>query len=55
MMSKYNELVDHLVSTMPSNSFTMTYKERPPFVPKKVTTKNVNPLMNCMKNIAVNQ
>ena len=39
MMSKYNELVDHLVSTMPSNSFTMTYKERPPFVPKKVTTK----------------
>ena len=37
MMSKYNELVDHLVSTMPSNSFTMTYKERPPFVPKKVT------------------
>ena len=39
MMSKYNELVDHLVSPMPSNSFTMTYKERPPFVPKKVTTK----------------
>ena len=39
MTSKYNELVDHLVSTMPSNSFTMTYKERPPFVPKKVTTK----------------
>ena len=24
MMSKYNELVDHLVSTMPSNSTTMT-------------------------------
>ena len=24
---------------MPSNSFTMTYKERPPFVPKEVTTK----------------
>ena len=39
MTSKYNELVDHLVSTMPSNSFTMTYKERPPFVPKTITTK----------------
>ena len=39
MMTKYNELVDHLVSTMPSNSFTMTYKERPPFVPKTITTK----------------
>ena len=38
-MTEYNKLVDHLVSTMPSNSFTMTYKERPPFVPKKVTTK----------------
>ena len=38
-MTKYNELVDHLVSTMPSNSSLMTYKERPPFVPKKVTTK----------------
>ena len=37
MMTEYNELVDHLVSTMPSNSFTMTYKERPPFVPKEVT------------------
>ena len=24
MMSKYNELVDHLVSTMPSNSSPMT-------------------------------
>ena len=24
MMSKYNELVDHLVSTMPSNSTPMT-------------------------------
>ena len=39
MMTEYNELVDHLVSTMPSNSFTMTYKERPPFVPKTITTK----------------
>ena len=39
MMTKYSELVDHLVSTMPSNSFTMTYKERPPFVPKTITTK----------------
>ena len=38
-MTKYNELIDHLVSTMPSNSFTMTYKERPPFVPKTITTK----------------
>ena len=37
MMTKYNELVDHLVSTMPSNSSPMTYKERPPFVPKEVT------------------
>ena len=32
----YNELVDHLVSTMPS----MTNNERPPFVPKKVSTTN---------------
>ena len=39
MMTEYNELVDHLVSTMPFNSFTMTYKERPPFVPKTITTK----------------
>ena len=38
-MTKYNELVDHLVSTMPSNSSPMTYKERPPFVPKTITTK----------------
>ena len=38
-MTKYNELVDHLVSTMPSNSSPMTNNERPPFVPKKVTTK----------------
>ena len=37
MMTEYNELVDHLVSTMPSNSSPMTYKERPPFVPKEVT------------------
>ena len=34
----YNELVDHLVSTMPS----MTNNERPPFVPKKVSTKEGN-------------
>ena len=27
MMSKYNELVDHLVSTMPSNSSPMTNKQ----------------------------
>ena len=39
MMTKYNELVDHLVSTMPSNSFPMTYKEKPPFIPKTITTK----------------
>ena len=39
MMSKYNELVDHLVSTMPSNSTPMTNNERPPFIPQKVTTK----------------
>ena len=38
-MTKYNELVDHLVSTMPFNSPPMTYNERPPFIPKKVTTK----------------
>ena len=38
-MTKYNELVDHLVSTMPSNSFPMTYKEKPPFIPKTITTK----------------
>ena len=41
-MSKYNELVDHLVSTMPSNSPPMTNNERPPFVPKKVSTKEGN-------------
>ena len=34
----YNELVDHLVSTMPS----MTNNERPPFVPKKVSIKEGN-------------
>ena len=39
MMTEYNELVDHLVSTMPSNSFPMTYKEKPPFIPKTITTK----------------
>ena len=39
MMSKYNELVDHLVSTMPSNSSPMINNERPPFIPKEVTTK----------------
>ena len=37
-MTEYNKLVDHLVSTMPSNSSPMTYNERPPFVPKEVTT-----------------
>ena len=37
-MTKYNELVDHLVSTMPSNSSPMTNNERPPFVPKNVST-----------------
>ena len=32
MMTKYNELVDHLVSTMPSNSVTQTNnKERKSF------------------------
>ena len=32
MMTKYNELVDHLVSTMPSNSMTQTNnKERKSF------------------------
>ena len=40
MMPEYNELVDHLVSTMPSNSSPMTNTERPPFVPKKVSTNS---------------
>ena len=46
-MTEYNKLVDHLVSTMPSNSPTvsqvqppMTNNERPPFIPKKVSTTN---------------
>ena len=38
MMTEYNKLVDHLVSTMPSNSSPMTNNERPPFVPKNVST-----------------
>ena len=38
-MTEYNELVDHLVSTMPSNSSPMINNERPPFIPKEVTTK----------------
>ena len=38
MMTEYNQLVDHLVSTMPSNSSPMTNNERPPFVPKNVST-----------------
>ena len=42
MTTNYNELVDHLVSTMPSNSSPMTNNERPPFVPKKVSTKEGN-------------
>ena len=39
MMTEYNKLVDHLVSTMPSNSSPMINNERPPFIPKEVTTK----------------
>ena len=39
-MTEYNKLVDHLVSTMPSNSSPMTNNERPPFVPKNVSTTN---------------
>ena len=38
-MTEYNKLVDHLVSTMPSNSSPMINNERPPFIPQKVTTK----------------
>ena len=37
-MTEYNKLVDHLVSTMPSNSPPMINNERPPFVPKNVST-----------------
>ena len=37
-MTEYNKLVDHLVSTMPSNSPPMINNERPPFVPKTVST-----------------
>ena len=39
MMTEYNKLVDHLVSTMPSNSSPMTNNERQPFITQKVTTK----------------
>ena len=39
MTTNYSQLVDHLVSTMPSNSSPMTNNERPPFIPKEVTTK----------------
>ena len=40
MMTEYNKLVDHLVSTMSYHDFApMTNNERPPFIPKKVTTK----------------
>ena len=42
MTTNYSQLVDHLVSTMPSNSPPMTNNERPPFVPKKVSTKEGN-------------
>ena len=38
MTTNYSQLVDHLVSTMPSNSPPMTNNERPPFIPKTVLT-----------------
>ena len=54
MMSKYNELVDHLVSTMPSNSVTQTNnKERKSFdeLYEEYSSKSIPEQLNNLKEL----
>ena len=53
-MTKYNELVDHLVSTMPSNSVTQTNnKERKSFdeLYEEYSSKSIPELLNNLKEL----
>ena len=53
-MTKYNELVDHLVSTMPSNSVTQTNnKERKSFdeLYEEYSSKSIPEQLNNLKRL----
>ena len=53
-MTKYNELVDHLVSTMPSNSVTQTNnKERKSFdeLYEEYSSKSIPEQLNNLKEL----
>ena len=53
-MTKYNELVDHLVSTMPSNSVTQTNnKERKSFdeLYEEYSSKSIPEHLNNLKEL----
>ena len=53
-MTKYNELVDHLVSTMPSNSVTQTNnKERKSFdeLYEEYSSKSIPEQVNNLKQL----